>query len=245
MPAKLKGFFRLLFFIFGTALYVVRYLGKAMFVGHDMDRGLRLRKEWIGHIIDGLGIKVTLEGTVPTDGGLIVSNHRSYIDPVVLLHHIPGVPVAKKEVRNWPIIGYGVSVSGAVFVDRSSKESRKKARIAIQQAISKGYFIINYPEGTTHKKPQTIPFKSGAFIDAAVAGFPVYPVAVDFRDPDDAWVGDDTFLRHFIACFGKPTTHVRIRYGEEVRSDNADLILKQSQAFIDQGLREFSQEWKA
>lgn len=245
MPAKLRGFFRLLFFLFGTALYLGRYLLKAMFIGHDMDRGLRLRKEWIGYILGGLGIKVSVEGEVPTGGGLIVSNHRSYLDPVVLLHRISGVPVAKKEVRSWPIIGYGVSISGAVFVDRSSKESRKEARTAIREVIDKGYFIINYPEGTTHKNPQTIPFKLGAFIDAATENFPVYPVAVDFRDADDAWVGDDTFLRHFLECFGKPTTQVRIRYGEEIGGNDAGLILKQCQMFIDQGLREFPKAWRA
>jgi 1-acyl-sn-glycerol-3-phosphate acyltransferase len=234
-----------LFFLFGTVFYVGRYLLKAVFLGHDMDRGLRLRKEWIGYVLARLGIKVTIEGEVPTGGGLIVSNHRSYIDPVVLLHRISGVPVAKKEVRSWPIIGYAVNVSGAVFVDRSSKESRKETRKAIRKAIENDYFVINYPEGTTHKKPQTIPFKVGAFVDAAKEGFPVYPVAVDFRDADDAWVGNDTFLRHFLECFGKPTTHVRIRYGEEIRGHDAEVILKACQTFINQGLREFPETWKA
>lgn len=243
MKAKLRGVSRLLFFLFGSIFYVGRYLLKAIFIGHDMDRGLRLRKEWIGYILAGLGIKVSVEGDIPTGGGLIVSNHRSYIDPVVLLHHVPGIPVGKKEVRSWPIIGYGISLSGVVFVDRSSKENRKEARMAIRKAIENGYFIINYPEGTTHKEPQTIPFKLGAFIDAATDGFPVYPVAVDFRDGDDAWVGDDTFLRHFLECFGKPTTHVRLRYGEVCRGNNAKMILTECQTFIDQSLQEFPKAW--
>ena len=104
MRAKVRGVFRLLFFFFGTILYVCRYLLKAMVVGHDLNRGLRLRKEWIGYILKGLGIQVTTEGIIPSGGGLIVSNHRSYIDPVIFLHHFSGLPVAKKEVRNWPII---------------------------------------------------------------------------------------------------------------------------------------------
>lgn len=214
-----------------------------MFVGHDLDRGLRLRKEWIGYILKGLGILITTEGNVPSGGGLIVSNHRSYIDPVIFLHHFPGLPVAKKEVRNWPIIGYGVSVSGAIFVDRSSPESRRAARESIRKVIEEGYFIINFPEGTTHKDIQTIRFKSGAFRDAALSGYPVYPVAIDFKEQDDAWIGDETFLPHFIRCFGKSTTQVIVRYGKGLRSEDYKLILAQSQAFINQGLGDFSTTW--
>lgn len=243
MIAKLRGFSRLLFFLFGTLFYVIRYSVKAAFIGHDMNRGLRLRKEWIGYILKGLGIQVSVTGDFPEGGGLIVSNHRSYIDPVVLLQDIPAVPVAKKEVESWPIIGYGVRISGAVYVDRSSKESRFEARKAIAAAIRSGYFIINYPEGTTHKEPQTIPFKLGAFREAAAEGFPVYPVAVDFKNIDDAWVGDDTFLRHFLECFGKPKTIVNVRYGTALQAEDPEVILEQAQAFIDQSLIRFREGW--
>jgi 1-acyl-sn-glycerol-3-phosphate acyltransferase len=243
MLSKLRGFLRLLFFFFGTLLYVIRYLAKTVFTGHDMDRGLRLREEWAGYLLQWMGDRITMEGTLPEGGGLLVCNHRSYLDPVVLLRDVVAVAVAKKEVEDWPIIGYGARISGAIFVDRSNKESRTKTRQAIGDAIRGGYFIINYPEGTTHGEPQTIKFNPGAFIEAMEENSPIYPVAIDFRNPNDAWVGDDTFLPHFISCFGKRYTDVRIRYGARLQGDSAEAILEQSQTFIDRALEEFREEW--
>ena len=89
------------------------------------------RKCYLGYIV-----ALANEG-----GGLLVSNHRSYLDPVVLLRDILAVAVAKKEVQDWPIIGYGARISGAIFVDRSNKESRRETREAIGEAIRDGYFI--------------------------------------------------------------------------------------------------------
>jgi 1-acyl-sn-glycerol-3-phosphate acyltransferase len=245
MYAKFRGTLRLFLFFFGTLLYVIRYLAKALILGHDLDRGLRIRKEWVGYLLRLMGVRVMMEGTLPKGGGLLVSNHRSYLDPVVLLRDIRAVAVAKKEVESWPIIGYGARISGAIFVDRSNKESRLKTREAIGDAIRNGYFIINYPEGTTHGEPQTIRFNPGAYIEAMEEKSPVYPVAIDFRDPNDAWAGDETFLPHFIACFGKRHTDVRIRYGPRLQGDSAEAILESSKAFIDQALEEFRKEWES
>ncbi|MFK8161707.1 MAG: lysophospholipid acyltransferase family protein [Lewinella sp.] len=243
MYSNLRGTLRLFFFFFGTLLYVIRYLAKALVTGHDMDRGLRLRKEWVGHLLRWMGVRIMMEGTLPEGGGLLVSNHRSYLDPVVLLRDVQAVAVAKKEVESWPIIGYGARISGAIFVDRSNKESRHKTRKAIGDAIRDGYFIINYPEGTTHGESQTIKFNPGAFIEAMEENSPVYSVAIDFRNPKDAWVGEETFLPHFIACFGKRYTDVRIRYGPRLHGDSAETILEGSQTFIDRALAEFREEW--
>ncbi|WP_020566706.1 lysophospholipid acyltransferase family protein [Neolewinella persica] len=244
MYSKLRGILRLFVFFFGTLLYVIRYLAKALITGHDVDRGLRLRKEWVGYLLRWMGVRIMVEGTLPEGGGLLVSNHRSYLDPVVLLRDVRAIAVAKKEVLDWPIIGYGARISGAIFVDRSNKESRHKTREAIGEVIRNGYFIINYPEGTTHGELRTIRFNPGAFVEAMEEKSPVYPVATDFRNPDDAWAGDETFLPHFIRCFGKRHTDVRIRYGPRLHGDSAEAILAQSQAFIDRALEEFREEWE-
>lgn len=244
MISKIRGTLRLLLFVFGVLVYILRYFSKGLLVGVSVERGMRLRKEYLGLALWLLGVRIEVEGTPPTDGGLLVANHRSYLDPIIVLSQILAMPVAKKEVESWPIIGWGARLSGVFFVERGSKESRRNTRKAVAAAIRKGYFIINYPEGTTHDKSQTIPFKPGTFAEAAQGGFPVYPLAVDFLDRRDAWIDDDTFLPHFIRSFGKPHIYAKVRYGEAIFGEQAEDILLPAQSFIDRALREFRLDWE-
>ncbi len=59
-----------------------------------------------------LGIRTTVYGELPIVQGLIVANHRSYFDPIVIVGHIHAYPVGKKEVKSWPLIGYLCKISG-------------------------------------------------------------------------------------------------------------------------------------
>ena len=126
---------RILFFALGSFYYIFRYLLKAAFVGHDLDRGIRLRKSWFKNILWGLGIQLDTYGTPPDKGGLLIANHRSYIDPIIVLSQVLAMPVGKAEVQYWPIIGWGARVSGSIFVDRKTKEGRQKAREDINTCL--------------------------------------------------------------------------------------------------------------
>ena len=78
---------------------------------------------------------------------------------------------------------------------------------------------------------------------AAQAGFLVYPVAIDYEHIDDAWVDDDTFIRHFLECFAKPTTEVNVSFGKAISGNNPRFLLAQSQNWIDDQLIQFRKEW--
>lgn len=223
--------------------YVGRYLIKVPFIGPDVDRGIRLRKQFSKFILPALGVRIVVSGTFPEGGGLLVCNHRSYVDPFLLLKDVPAMPVGKAAVATWPIIGIAGRVSGAIFVDRSSAESRKKARQDIATAILDGYFIINYPEGTTHDKASTIPFKPGMFSDAVKEKFPVYPIALEYQQTNDFWVGDDTFIRHFLECFGKFRTYVRVHYGDAIYGTDPQRLMETTKETIDQQLMDIREGW--
>ncbi len=240
---KLKAIGRLLFFAFGAIFYITRYLILVPFLGPNVDRGIRLRKEFTNIFFPPLGIQLEVFGDMPEGGGLLVCNHRSYLDPFLLLKDVDAMPVGKVEVLTWPIIGTAAKVSGAIFVDRRNPESRQKAREDITKAVKDGYFIINYAEGTTHSEAQTINFKPGMFRDAAQEGFPIIPVALDYQYNSDYFVGDDTFVPHFLSCFAKPKTKVRVFYGEAIRGDDADSLCEATRATIDQQLTIIRQDW--
>ena len=192
-----------------------------------------------------LGTKITVYGKEPTISGLIISNHRSYFDPLVILRNILTYPVAKKEVESWPLIGSVCKTTGVIFVHRESKNSRMETLDKINIILNKGFSILNTPEGTTHIEPTTIKFKPGAFVIAAQLGVPVIPVALDYKNTSDAWIGDDTFIPHFLRCFGKWRTEIKISFLEPVFSDNVDELIASSKKQIDQELLRFRKEWDA
>src|SRR5271154_5097081 len=63
------------------------------------------------------GYTADVAGPVP-QGGLLVSNHLSYLDILAISAITPAVFVAKSEVRRWPVIGWCAARAGTVFVER-------------------------------------------------------------------------------------------------------------------------------
>jgi 1-acyl-sn-glycerol-3-phosphate acyltransferase len=207
-------------------------------------RSIKLRRTIIRIIILILGTKIIEYGKEFTQSGLIVFNHRSYFDPVVILRNILAYPVGKKEVESWPLIGNVCKTTGVIFVKRESRESRKDTLKKMNAVLKNGYSILLAPEGTTHIEPTTIAFKPGGFIVAAQLGIPVLPVAIDFKTLDDAWIGDETFIPHFIRCFGKWRTEVKISYLDPILSDDITYLISQTKKVIDAEMLRFRKEWE-
>ena len=243
MISKIRGVLRLTFFAMGSIFYISRYLIKRVVVGDDLQRALRLLSQWTNFLTKGLGLKIEIVGDIPKQAGLLVCNHRSYTDPFLLFGSVPSVPVGKAAVANWPIIGLAGKLAGAVYIDRTSSESRKVSRKAIADRLKNNFFVINYAEGTTHTNPQTTAFKPGLFKEAAIAQFPIYPVALEYQLKADAWVGEDQFIRHFLECFGKRNTYARVRFGTPIKGTDANELLFSSKQWIDEQLVELRKDW--
>ncbi len=208
-----------------------------------LERGILLRRFFIRILHRILGSKITVYGKEPVNSGLIVSNHRSYFDPMVILKNILASPVGKKEVASWPLIGNVCKTTGVIFVKRENKASRDQTLNEVSSVLENGFSIYNTPEGTTHIKPTTINFKPGAFNIAAALGVPVMPVAIDYKNLDDAWVGDDTFVPHFLKCFSKWSTEIKVSYLNPIFSDNVEELISLSKNQIDQELIRFRKDW--
>ena len=208
-----------------------------------IERGIIYRQQIIRILHVVLGSKITVYGKEPIVSGLIISNHRSYFDPLIILRNILAYPIAKKEVESWPLIGNVCKTTGVIFVHRENKTSRSETLNKISQVLNKGFSILNTPEGTTHIEPTTIKFKPGAFVLAAQLNVPVIPVAVDYKNLEDAWVGDDTFVPHFLRCFGKWRTEIKVSYLAPIYSDNVDELISTSKKQIDSELLRFRREW--
>lgn len=216
-----------------TSLIVLEIWLRNLLWGEDIRRSMRVRRRWARNLLSGVGLQVKTEGTVPDFPCLIVSNHRSYIDPILMLREVYGYPVAKAELANWPVIGKGAKMAGILYLKRESAGSRSGTLRQMLEKIEAGFSVIIFPEGTTSSLNGTLPFKKGGFKLAAQANIPVVPIALVFADKRDFWVGKDSFFSHVKRRFGERKTEVKLCYGPAISSDDPNVLLSKSQAWID------------
>ncbi len=127
------------------------------------------------------GTRLTVSGeTVPERGAILVANHCSYLDSLVLVAALPGETafVAKAELAPQLIAGTFLRRIGALFVERFDDASGLGDLDTVIEAAQAGRRLAVYPEGTLTRRPGLLDFKLGAFAAAVAAGVPVVPVTL-------------------------------------------------------------------
>jgi 1-acyl-sn-glycerol-3-phosphate acyltransferase len=128
-----------------------------------------------------MGIRLDVTGTWPkTTGVVIVSNHASYLDGLVLAAVIPGEPafIAKKELEPQFFAGPFLRQLGALFVDRADPEGGVEDVNKALDAAQAGRMLVFLPEGTFTRAPGLLPFRLGAFVIAARQDLSVLPITL-------------------------------------------------------------------
>src|SRR5438477_1916820 len=95
-----------------------------------------------------LGIRVTTRGSMP-QSGLLVCNHLSYLDVIVLSSIGPCVFVAKRDVAAWPLFGWLAHAAGTIFVDRERRLASADVVDLVREAIAGSSLVVLFPEGTS------------------------------------------------------------------------------------------------
>lgn len=227
---------RLLFFVFYTVLIVSEIWLLNQLRGPDIHRSMRIRKRWARTLLKQVGLDIDVDGAPPDFPCLVVSNHRSYLDPILLLRDLNGYPVAKAELAKWPIIGKGAKMAGILYLRRDSAGSRSGTLRQMLEKLEAGFPVIIFPEGTTSGIRGTLPFKKGGFKLAAQANIPVVPVALVFADKRDFWIGKVSFLRHAGNRFGEKRLAVKLCYGPAIFDKDPEVLLRESQNWINSQL---------
>src|SRR5215472_4001015 len=80
-------------------------------------------------------------GPIPRSG-LLVSNHLSYIDILLISSITPAIFVAKREVKGWPVFGMFAKMGGTLFVDRERRTRVGKTTDEIQTALDGGALVV-------------------------------------------------------------------------------------------------------
>ena len=171
-----------------------------------------------------LGGRVEVAGeSLPQGGGLVISNHLSYLD--ILVHAaLFGARFAPKiEMKRWPLVGMMTAVCNPVWIDRRHRGRAGEAMREMCDAFAGEVPLLVYPEGTNGDGGELLPFRSTCFAAALVSGTPIRPVLTRYLPAADGtplpWVGQTGFLPHFWRVLGLKEVVCQVYIMPEVRPD--------------------------
>jgi len=143
---------------------------------------LVLRRRWARRMLKAAGIDLQVEGATIAPGALVLANHVSWLDVLVLASYTDAVFLAKSEVRRWPAIGWLAARAETVFLLRASGRSLLQVKNRIAGLLLEGRSVAMFPEATTTEGDSVLPFRSGLIQSAVDSDRAVQAIAIAYRD---------------------------------------------------------------
>lgn len=219
-------------------------------------------QRWIPHVYHrvlcaAIGLHVREIGRRSPDIPLLIlSNHASWLDIIVITALGPAVFVAKKEVRTWPVFGWLAKLQRTVFVDRERRHRTGATTQEIADRLLGGDAVVLFAEGTSGDGNRILPFRS-ALIGAVhhaigqsthhdkVTVQPLslayvrqrgLPIGRALRERV-AWYGDNDLIPHLIRVLASGDIDVVASWGEPVAYDmttNRKIIAREAENAVRQ-----------
>jgi 1-acyl-sn-glycerol-3-phosphate acyltransferase len=172
---------------------------------------------WAGGLLRVFGVEQHWASALPaaTDRArLVVANHRSPLDILLMLQHFGGSVLARHDLERWPVMGRAARTGGTIFVDRQDAKSGVRAIREIRKRLQAHQTVVVFPEGTTHAGDLVHAFLGGAF--SAVSSLPaeLVPVGIAY-DPGAEFVGE-SFAAHLVRVAQRPRTRVALCVGDSL-----------------------------
>jgi len=175
------------------------------------------RAAWLAQSLVAIhGVHIERNGQIPSGPVVLVANHVGYFDPMVLLSLVPAMPIAKREIGEWPVLGGSLAALGVTLVRRGDPYDGARALRSAMAALEAGVSVLVFPEGTTTHGDSVLPLRRGIFGIASRVGVPVVPVVLRYEGRDASWVGDEWFLPHYARSLGRAELRVRVTFGEPI-----------------------------
>ncbi len=198
------------------------------------------RSNWAKRSCKNFGMELEITGEICQPlPYVLVSNHRSYLDILIILSISPTTLLAKAEVRKYPLIGWAAKVGGTLFVDREDRQSRQLAVKQLADALEQQICVALFPEGTTHNDPGIHEYKIGSFRVAAENNYPVIPVAIVYESDVYHWyIKEQALLPHLFQALKQKKFKVRLAIGPVFRDPDAvrlrDKVMQWTQETLQQ-----------
>lgn len=178
---------------------------------------------WMRQLLGVLRVRVHCSGPMPSQRGLVVANHVSWLDIPIIAGLLPGRFVAKREVRDWPLIGALAEAAGSYFIRRGG-HGTQALMDRMEPRLRSGGRIVLFPEGTTTVGASVRRFHPRLFAAAAGTGAVIQPLALRYAQTPDGreiapFVGDDAFLPHLMRVLALRGLDVHLRLAPAFAAD--------------------------
>ena len=148
--------------------------------------GLTRRRRWVSACaraffrLAGIGCEVRGAASLPSGHCVIVANHASYLDGVILQAYLPPrfAYVIKAEMKRIPLAHFLLRRIGSRFVERFSRSGSARDARRLLRAADDGHSLAFFPEGTFVLEPGLGRFRPGAFATAVKSRSPLVPVVI-------------------------------------------------------------------
>ncbi len=177
----------------------------------------RVMRAWSAGMMRVFGFRLRRIGTPLPGAALFVANHVSWAD-ISLLHsqRMMGF-VAKREISNWPVIGWLAARGETIFHHRGSTESLGGVLHEMLSRLRSGRAVGVFPEGGARGGGEIGPFHARIFLAAVEAGVPVQPVALRYGDGGNsqravAFAPGESFFGNFVRLLGEPKRSAEVHF---------------------------------
>ncbi|HAK59617.1 MAG TPA: hypothetical protein DCO77_04435 [Nitrospiraceae bacterium] len=180
-------------------------------------------------VLRALGVRATIQGRnqLPRDNRsrLLVSNHLSSVDILIISAHMPAVFITSVELKNTPLAGWLAAAGGSIFVERRSRAGLKKEITTVARTLNDGFSVVLFPEGTTSPGEEVRPFKNSLFDAAIRTDREILPLCIRYRKVNN----EDMTARSREAVFYHKIPFYRHAMGLlSVRSVDVELVVLES-----------------
>ena len=184
---------------------------------------------WAGALLAKFAIKFIVNGRPPKAGPvLLVSNHISWLD--ILVIHAAGHCrfVSKSDIKHWPVLGTLTTSASTLYIERESRRDAMRVVHHMSEALTDGDIVAVFPEGTTGNGVDLLPFHANLLQAAIATATPVQALALRYEDaherfsPALLWLGQTTLAQSVWATLNGRQLTVVIEVMPPRRSDHAD-----------------------
>jgi len=182
---------------------------------------LRARAQWLQQvcrrILRILHVNIKTHGPIPLKG-LLVCNHLSYLDVLVISSITPAVFISKSEVKRWPVFGWFARLAGTLFVRRARRTDVTRLNREVAQVLDAGGLVVLFPEGTSSDGRYVLPFKSSLLEPASRLNHPLSAAFISYSLPegnvseDVCYWGEMTLGPHLVNLFSKQFVGARVAF---------------------------------
>lgn len=151
---------------------------------------------WAGQMLEIVGIRLELRGVARADAPvLLVANHISWLDILVMHAARYCRFVSKSDVQHWPFVGVLSDGAGSLYIERESRRDAHRMVTQMADRLRAGDVLAVFPEGTTGDGITLKPFHANLIQAAIEADVAVQPVALKFLD---AKTGAQSFAPRYV-----------------------------------------------